>query len=188
MLRRVFGEHTIEELSRPFYCVSADLLSGQIVQHHSGPLWKAVGASMSLPGLCPPVEAEGRLLVDGGVLNNLPVDLMSAAEGPVIAVDVMVRELRGRARSDRGTLSHLRFGRRRAAPSDTPLPRIVETLARTTVLGSCGLAEENRQLADLVITPEVTGIPMFGFDQLDHAIAAGRAAAEQALRGHHLLV
>jgi predicted acylesterase/phospholipase RssA/CRP-like cAMP-binding protein len=182
MLRRVFGDHTIEELSRPFFCVSADLLSGQTVRHDRGPLWRAVGASMSLPGLCPPVDVDGQLLVDGGVLNNLPIDLMPAAEGPVIAVDVMVRELRGRMRSDRSRMSYLRLGRRRVSPSDKPLPHIVETLARSTVLGSCGLAEENRQLADLVISPEVSGIPMFGFDQLDAAVAAGRAATQKALR------
>ena len=174
MLRRVFGDHTVEELGRPFFCVSADLVTGQVVHHDRGRLWRAVGASMSLPGLCPPVEADGQLLVDGGVLNNLPVDLMPVAEGPVVAVDVMVRALRGRPGPT------MRAGVR-------PPPRIVETLARTTVLGSCGLAEQNRRLADLVIAPDVTGIPMFGFDRLDRAVAAGRAAARRALQDHDVL-
>lgn len=175
MLRRVLGDHTLEALGRPFFCVSADLVTGQVVRHDRGRLWRAVGASMSLPGLCPPVESDGQLLVDGGVLNNLPVDLMPVAEGPVVAVDVTARELRGRP------------GTTRRAGTRPPPPRIVETLARTTVLGSCGLVEQNRRLADLVIAPDVTGIPMFGFDRLDRAVAAGRAAARRALQDHDVL-
>ena len=76
MLRRVFGEIQVEELSRPLYTVSADLVSSEAVVHRTGPLFEAVGISMSIPGLVPPVGKDGRLLVDGGVLNNLPVDTM----------------------------------------------------------------------------------------------------------------
>ena len=72
----------------------------------AGELYVAVGASMSLPGLVEPVQLDGRLLVDGGVLNNLPVDVMAErAEGPVVAVDVTHQRFRGadrrRRRADR---------------------------------------------------------------------------------------
>ena len=92
MLRRVFGEIQVEELSRPLYTVSADLVASEAVVHRTGPLFEAVGISMSIPGLVPPVGKDGRLLVDGGVLNNLPVDTMyDLAEGPIVAVDVARR-------------------------------------------------------------------------------------------------
>lgn len=52
----------------------------------------AVGASMAIPGLAPPVARQRGLLVDGGVLNNLPIDVMADDEpGPIVAVDVMRR-------------------------------------------------------------------------------------------------
>lgn len=56
MLRRLFGDTAIEELARPLFTVSADLLSAQMVVHREGPLVEAVGSSMAIPGLAPPVS------------------------------------------------------------------------------------------------------------------------------------
>ena len=163
MLERVFGELQVEELPRPLFTVSADLLTSRTVVHRQGSLLEAVGASMSIPGLVPPVARAGRLLVDGGILNNLPVDLMhDAREGPIVAIDV-VRRLD-------------------ADFTETPLlPSIVETMSRATVLGSVERAERNRELATIVINPEVQDIGLREFKALDRAIAAGRIAAEAAL-------
>jgi predicted acylesterase/phospholipase RssA/CRP-like cAMP-binding protein len=164
MLDRVFGQLQVEELPRPLFTVSADLLSSRTVVHRRGSLVEAVGASMSIPGLAPPVARAGRLLVDGGVLNNLPVDLMAEThEGPVVAIDVVRRLEAG-------------------VESETPrLPSIMETMTRATVLGSVERAEQNRSLAALVISPEVQDIGLREFAALDLAIAAGRAAAEAAI-------
>jgi NTE family protein len=171
MLERVFGERRIEELSRPLYTVSADLLSSRLVVHTRGPIVDAVGSSMSIPGIAPPFPRDGGLLVDGGVLNNLPVDLMAEAdEGPIVAVDVI------RRMTDGG--------------SGVTLPSITETLSRATVLGSVERAERNRSLARLLITPEVQDIPLRDFRSLDRAIEAGRRAAVEALErgGEQVLV
>jgi NTE family protein len=120
MLRRVFGELALEELPRSFFTVSADLVSSDLVVHRRGPAWEAVGTSMAIPGLAPPQRRGGRLLVDGGLLDNLPVDVMAAAgEGPVVAVDVVRKP-----------------GRQDEDAEELPLPSIMETLARATVLGS----------------------------------------------------
>jgi NTE family protein len=165
MLDRQFGEMTIEELAKPLFTVSADLISSSLVVHRRGSVIEAVGASMSIPGLVPPLPRGGRLLVDGGVLNNLPVDAMAdTEEGPILAVDV-VRRLE--ASSD----------------IDVPLPSIMETMSRATVLGSVERAERNRELALLVIAPEVQDIPLRDFRALDRAIEAGREAARRALDG-----
>ena len=77
MLERLFEGLTIEELPRPLVTVSADLLSSTVVEHRRGSVIEAVGASMSIPGLAPPLPRGGQLLVDGGVLNNLPVDALA---------------------------------------------------------------------------------------------------------------
>ena len=163
MFDRLFGEMTIEELAKPLFTVSADLLSSRLVVHRRGSLTEAVGASMSIPGLVPPLSRSGRLLVDGGVLNNLPIDAMAdSGEGPIVAVDV-VRRLEA------------------SAADEPPLPSIMETLSRATVLGSVERAERNRELALLVITPDTQDIPLRDFRALDRAVEAGRAAARAAL-------
>ena len=163
MFDRLFGEMTIEELAKPLFTVSADLLSSRLVIHRRGSVTEAVGASMSIPGLVPPLSRSGHLLVDGGVLNNLPIDAMAdSGEGPIVAVDV-VRRLEV------------------SAEDEPPLPSIMETLSRATVLGSVERAERNRELALLVITPEAQDIPLRDFRALDRAVEAGRAAARAAL-------
>ena len=164
MFERVFGETLVEELPISLFTVSADLLASRTVVHRSGLLLEAVGASMSIPGLVPPLSQKGHLLVDGGVLNNLPVDVMAADdEGPIVAVDVIRR------------LDETEDG---VAP---PLPSIMETLSRATVLGSVERAEQNRRLADLVVTPNVQDVAMREFSALDRAADAGREAMHSAL-------
>jgi NTE family protein len=76
MLHQNFGDVRIEELTKPFFCVSSDLTTGRIHEHRAGVLWRALRATVALPGILPPVTHHGHLLVDGGVMNNLPVDLM----------------------------------------------------------------------------------------------------------------
>ena len=165
MLARTFGERAeIEELSREFFCVSSDLLTGEQVVHRAGPVTDAVAASMCLPGIFPPISRNGALLVDGGVLDSLPVLPMAATmEGPIVAVDVGRR------------FSHQRARGRRA------LPTIKETLARSMVLGSIESAKAARQRADVVIEPDTGACEMLDFRRLDEMIDAGRQAAREAL-------
>lgn len=68
---------TIEDLWRPFFCISASLRGVREVVHERGPVWRAVRSSISIPGIFPPVHDGDDLLVDGGVMNNLPVDVMA---------------------------------------------------------------------------------------------------------------
>jgi len=84
------GHADIEDLSRPFFCVSANLGTARVVVHERGPAWWAIRASVSLPGVLPPVWHNGHLLVDGGILDNLPVDAMQRRleRGRIIAVDL----------------------------------------------------------------------------------------------------
>ena len=164
MLQRLFGDTCIEQLRLPLYTVSADLVSSAMVVHRTGLVFEAVGASMAIPGLAPPVPRHASLLVDGGILNNLPVDIMAAGEaGPIVAVDVM-RRLEGEGEA-----------------GEALRPTILETLSRATVLGSVGRAEANRELADVLISPDVQDVPLRGFRELARAVDAGRRAAEEAL-------
>jgi NTE family protein len=163
------GSVAIEELELPFVCVSADLRTGQPVVHRSGPLWEHIRSSLSLPLISPPRLQGKQILVDGGLVSNLPVEPLAAmGEGPVIGVAV-------RMTADPN--------QRRSAPQGGAprLPQIGEILMRTMVLSSATADREAARQATFMIMPATPGIGFFDFDQFDRAVEAGREAARQAL-------
>ncbi|BCZ87069.1 patatin-like phospholipase family protein [Thermus thermophilus] len=87
-LKVLFGEARLEESPIPLALQAADLLTGEAVVLREGPVWKAVLASMAIPGLFPPVALMGRLLVDGDVAEKVPVRAAKALFPKVVAVDV----------------------------------------------------------------------------------------------------
>ncbi|AUH72023.1 patatin-like phospholipase family protein [Legionella sainthelensi] len=76
-LMRLYGEKTqIEDLWLNYFCVSTDLISQNSYVHDRGLLWESIRSSISLPFIYPPVAFNDKLLIDGGVLNNMPIDVM----------------------------------------------------------------------------------------------------------------
>jgi EmrB/QacA subfamily drug resistance transporter len=165
VLRRHLGTTTrIEGLPRVFRCVSTDLLARKPAPHRSGLLWEAVAASLRLPVLFPPLRSGNRLLVDGGVLNNLPVRLLTEREeGPLIAVNVGVGG--SEPRGDR----------------QPRMPSLGETLLRTMMIGSSGAVDRARAAGAYVISPPSMGVGMMEFHQLDTMVESGRASARALL-------
>jgi NTE family protein/lysophospholipid hydrolase len=135
-----FGDKRIEDLARPYFCVSADLVSAREVVHQRGELWRAVRASLSLPGVFPPVASDGALLVDGAALNNLPVDEMRERIplGTVVAVDLFPGIAAYTSDTSELTVSGWReLGRRLRTPSHARAgraPGIVDVLSRSNAL------------------------------------------------------
>ncbi|MBE2271041.1 MAG: cyclic nucleotide-binding domain-containing protein, partial [Anaerolinea sp.] len=76
VMEAMFGEARIEDLWTPYYCISTNLTRAIPVTHERGLLWKAVRASISIPAVFTPVVRGEDLIVDGGVMNNFPVDVM----------------------------------------------------------------------------------------------------------------
>lgn len=88
-LAKHYGTGLIEDLAMPYFAVSSNLSCNDIHLHRSGPLWKAVRASGSIPALLPPVlTGEGEVLTDGGLLENVPVETMRRVKaGPNVVFD-----------------------------------------------------------------------------------------------------
>jgi NTE family protein len=164
-LARAFGSATVlEGLPRQLHVVSTDLVRRVRVVHRRGDLVDAVTASARLPILFAPMARDGRLLVDGGILDNLPVDLLTErAEGPVLAVNVSA----GGAgpRSD----------------GKVRVPALGETLLRTMMIGSGGAVEAAVAQGAAVVTPAARGVGLLEFHQFDRMVAAGRIAARAFL-------
>ena len=180
-LREHFGDVRIEELPKPFFCVSSDLTTGRIHVHRTGPLWRALRASVALPGILPPVTFDGHLLVDGGVMNNLPVDVMAAqVHGPVIASDVTgeidfyVKDSRYGERP----VWWLMWQRMRGSPS------IVSILMRSGTVGSEAQRRVVRDQADLLFEPPLPEIGLRDWHALEQAIAEGYAHARMRIGQH----
>jgi len=181
LLQKHFGDVRIEDLAKPYFCVSADLTSGRDYVHRTGLLWRALRASVALPGILPPVTEGGHLLVDGGVMNNLPVDVMAAeARGPIIAVDV-AGEIDLRADDERygeRSLFSLIAQRMRGSPS------IISILMRAGTVGSNLQRRSVRDQADFLFEPPLDGLGMRDWEAFPQAIAQGYAHAMLQIEKH----
>jgi len=181
LLRQNFGDVRIEELPKPFFCVSSDLTTGRIHDHRSGALWRALRASVALPGILPPVTHHGHLLVDGGVMNNLPVDVMRKREsGPIIASDV-TGEIDLQVKDDRygeRPIWSLLWQRMRGSPS------IISILMRSGTVGSEAQRRVVREQADYLFEPPLPDIGLRDWKLFDRAIAEGHEHAQAMIEKH----
>ncbi len=183
-LRERVGDIQIEDLRHPFAAVAVDLRNSQEVILTHGPLATAIQATMAVPGLLCPVERDGGLLVDGGVLNNVPVDAVRGLGARrVLAVDVGV--------PFDFPLEVPSFG---VLPG--PVPRLLERMVVLTGRQRAALAlmksfdllsaqNTARRLRDdppdLLLRPDLGAIPVADIKRLPETIAIGERLAEQRL-------
>lgn len=185
-----FGDKLIEHLPKGFFSVSADMITAQQIVHRRGLLGLAVRASISIPGLIPPVHLGDQILIDGGLLNNLPADVMCEdRDGEVICVD-----LRSSFVPSKGfgvlpsILQPPGFIRRLVTGTDVALPPLQETLLRTVELAaSAGNLRELPRIAG-IIEPEISAIHPLDFKSIDAALEAGRIATRATLEAQPHLV
>lgn len=176
--RMMFGELDIEDLWYPFYCVSSSLTTAMPYVHRGGSLLWAVTASASLPGVAVPVLEGEHLLVDGGLLDNLPTTFLHGMGcGTVIASEVTVerdsRFLRYRIPTTWEAL------RTRARKSLESFPSIAEVAMRAALLHSTSRQHAAIQEADLAFCPPLESFKMTDFGRIDELVEAGyRHAAE----------
>lgn len=185
IVRQIFDDTYIEDLWDPFFCVSSNLTRAIPVVHTYGRLWEAVRASSSIPGVFSPVVYDGDLLVDGAVLNNLPVDVMHqiVRGGLTIAVNV-IPEVDLDQKYDFGpSVSGWEQVMSRLNPlNDTSLaPWIFESLMRVIALNDVIAARSKRWMADIYITPPVERYNMLDFSAYQPIIEIGYQAAQKAI-------
>jgi NTE family protein len=149
---------TFDQLPIPFATVAVDILSGQIVVQREGSVSRAVRTSCALPGAFTPVEDGDRLLVDGGLVNNLPVSVVrDMGADYVIAVD----------------LTGVKGKRHR--------PRNMLEMWGLTFYTLISLTHGEAELADCLIQPDVARSSFVDFSQTEALIEEGRKAAEAAI-------
>lgn len=184
LLENLFGDIQIEDLPLSFFCMSCNLTHAASVVHRHGRLSKWLGASVSIPGMAPPLVDEGELYVDGGFLNNLPVDVArEAGSGFVIAVDVspevdlkLSGGFQGRPSGWQVAANWLRH-RKTAAR----FPSMFDVMLRTTEMTSVSKKNQVRALADCCVRPAVQGFKMFDWHAIENLVERGYNAAMESL-------
>ena len=189
-MHALFGETAIEDLWLRYFCISCNLTQGTVKTAESGKLRRWVAASNAVPGIMPPLVDGGELFVDGGLMNNMPADIMSSLNaGPVIAVNVSnVATLRAGVPDDTdlsgwSMLINGLTGRSRDAGGTTGAasPRLGRLLVRAMLLGSSNHAATMRSYASLYLTPPIDGIDVGDWQALDSLVETGYAYASKAL-------
>jgi len=148
----------IENLKTPFAAVATDLNWGTEVVLDRGSVARAVRASSAIPGAFQPVSYKGRLLVDGGVVDNIPIDVARARGADlVIAVDIS------------------------PTVGNTRINNLVDVSLQAANIMFALNVQHSRQRADILIAPGVGDVGMLDFSQKKRCVKAGAAAARQAL-------
>lgn len=180
-----FGSFDIEDLWLPFYCVSTNLTTSHLEVHRRGSTALALRASIAIPGVLPPVPHAGHLLVDGGVLNNLPFEVMrdNSTVETIIAVDV-APDQGPRARADFGmSVSGFQALGASLRPSKSIYPSLTSVLLRSMLTG----AVRNQKASmidgsiDLLLALHLPGIGLLDFEHCREVADAGYAAAKPAI-------
>lgn len=182
LLETAFGDTGIADLWRPFFCVSTNLTTAKIHVHRRGRLRDALRASVSLPGILPPVSTPDGVLVDGGVMENLPIETMRVLnQGPIIAVDV-TRDLAI-------TPQWLNEVRSASLLSRMRSPPIVSILMRAGTVVNEDRSRHQLDAAELVISPPLGDIDIRDWKAFDRAVDIGRrhTAGVLALEAERLL-
>lgn len=180
--RETFGERQIEDLWLSYFAVSTNLSESRVHVHRSGSVSLAIRATSAIPGVMPPVPFGDHLLVDGGVLNNLPLDVAReiTPAGNVVGVDVAPPKGPG-ARTDYG-LSVSGWDALRAGKQ---YPGITGVLMRSMITAS--MRERDSQvlagLADCYLDLDMRGVAMLDFSDPAGVAQRGYEAAMSLLEG-----
>lgn len=178
-------EHTcgpvrIEELTLPFSCLSTNLTTASLVEHRTGRVADALRASVSLPGVFPPVVVNGDLLVDGGVMENLPVGplVRDPAVSTVIAIDVAPPTGPSSLVEYGGGVSGPRALRNQMSRHRTSYPGLANTVMASMLLSSArarNQAIENEQI-DLYLSLNLKGVKLLDFEAISAVAERGYQA------------
>jgi predicted acylesterase/phospholipase RssA len=187
LMRQFFTDVQIEDLWLPYFCVSANLNRAELKVHTTGSLAEAVLASSRAPGLFPPVVMGGELHVDGGLINNVPVDVMKtfSNQGIVIGVDVSPPHELNQVADYGHDVSGWRAIWHRFNPTRHKRvyrPSILLVLMRVIEFGGISYRRQKAELADVYISPELLRFKRNDFHAAADIADVGYHASHEQLK------
>jgi NTE family protein len=188
-LKKMFSPARIENLWLPFFCVTCNLSKSDQAVHKRGFLWKKIRGSTAVPGVYPPLVINGQLHLDGGIVNNLPTDLMrkmSSSIGTIIAVELIhnIIEEKHYKFPPILSLSSVLMNKLHLAHKDYKFPQFVDMFLRSLLVGSTVKQTENAQESDVLISPDLSGYNLLNVTvkQADELIDLGYKAGIKAIK------
>jgi predicted acylesterase/phospholipase RssA len=188
LYQQLFGELRIEDLWTPLFVVSSGLSRAHPITHDTGSVWRAVRASTAIPAIFPPLLADdGEVLIDGGVMNNMPLDVMRerCEGGVVIGLNPMPTNDKMKEYHFGPSLTGWEAlkGRFRLFGSRTRAPSILGSVMRATEINSANRMRQPpfRDLADLLIEPTLGDYPILAFDRYQPIIDIGYQSTREAI-------
>ncbi len=178
-----FFASDFDSVEKPFACVATDLANGREVWLREGRLADAVRASIALPGLFSPARYQGKNLVDGGLVNPVPVSLCRAMGADiVIAVDLSAGIVGRRLRSNGENHWAHKFREMVGwSESEEPLPSLIDVVVNSINIMQVSIAR-SRQSGDppeVMIAPAIGHITAMEFERAEEGILEGRRAVEK---------
>lgn len=170
MLRRYLSDLRLSQLPVPMNSITVDLVSGKAKVRDDGDAVRGIVESINLPGLAKPIINNGEALVDGGLVNNIPADvLVKKGCNFVIAVTVTaeLEQVFGKIRPDQS---------KKCRP-----PSTLQTIMRGYIVQSVNMNSVGIQPADVIISPNVTGFDLTEFTRTDELAAIGEETTEAAI-------
>lgn len=185
-IKACLSDTQIEDLWLPFFCVSSNLTRAEIKTHRRGDLWRAVRVSGGLPGIVPPLVFDGDLHVDGALLDNLPVDVMSRAcdGGEVIAIDVspIVDMSENKPYGDSLSGWDIVFRRLNPFAENVQIPNMLTIIQRSAEIGGVlqlkGVVDK---LADVYIPMPVEHFDILEFGSAEKIVQVGYTEAQRRI-------
>lgn len=185
----LFRSLQIENLSIPYFCITCNLTHYKEVVHRSGLLWEKIRASTAVPGLVPPMVIEGDLHIDGGVINNLPVNIMRemlGTDSKIIAVELISHHNDIKKYNFPPTLTFKEafFAKLRLGYRDYSFPPFLDTFIKSLLVGSSVNQHANALTADLLIKPDTAKYSMLRVSkkQRDELIRLGYETTVERLK------
>ncbi len=182
LLKEHLGDLYIEDLPLRFFAYSANLSTSAGHVFRRGLLTKAIRASLSLPGIFPPVIHEGELFVDGGLVNNLPVDVMAIeGAGKIISSDLDFIRTWKLPETEMPRYRDLILSRLKGRRRDFDVPGMMTTLIQSTTIASDGKTRAFRDQVDLYLNPDVSEFGLLDWKRFDEIIDKGYRYTMQQL-------
>jgi NTE family protein len=148
----------IEDTKIPFYPIATDLNTGETIVLEKGPIAKAIRASSSIPGIFVPVTFDNRMLVDGGVTDNIACDVAKNKGADIIIAVNISKDVR-----------------------ETNITSLIDIVGQSASIMMQEASKSKLQYADVVIEPNTKGVGMFDFSQKKLLMDEGIKAAKQAI-------
>lgn len=184
-LMDIMGEdRQIEDLWLNFFCVSTDLVSQKLYVHNRGLLWEAIRSSISLPFIYPPVAIANKLLLDGGVLNNIPIDIMREyfSNSIIIGSNIAaVSTLKKTALPHHLSGWKLLYDKFMSDPSSLPL-NIGELVLRLLTISSHQNTQRMLKMADVTVSFKMEQFGMLDFKWFKEISQAGYQQAKEQFK------